>query len=157
MSFDAVRNRRRQSPRIGIRLFAVALAATNVAVRHHSYLSWESCVESHHRRSSNLRRHCESLRHCARLIDGLLVFQLWVRVGDNTRASLKVRFLVFQHGAAQRDARIEITVEAKITDRARVAAAPGFFQVSDNLHGADFRRARYRASGKCSLNEIKRS
>src|SRR6266513_3858511 len=157
MSFDAVRNRRRQSSRVGIHLFAVALAATTVVVRHHPYLSWDSFVESHHRRSSNLRRHCESLCHCARLIDGLLVFQLWVRVGDNTRASLKVGFPVFQHGAAQRDARIEITVEPKITDRARVAAASGLFQVSDNLHGADFRCARHRASGKCSLNEIKRS
>ena len=61
-------------------------------------------IDSRHRRSSNLRRHCESLRHRARFADGLLVFQVWVRVGDNTRASLKVRFLVFQHGTAQRDA-----------------------------------------------------
>src|SRR5438045_9027226 len=104
MSFDAVPNRRRETALVGIHLFAAVLIATNGTARCHSDLYWDSFAESQHRRSSNLRRHCESLRHCARLVDGLLVFQMWIRVGDNSRASLKVRFFVFQHGAAQRDA-----------------------------------------------------
>ncbi len=41
---------------------------------------------------------------------------------------------------------------SEIADRARVAAAPGLFQLTNNLHGADFWRAGDGAGGKCRFH-----
>src|SRR5205807_359533 len=89
-------------------------------------------------------------------MDGLVIFQARIRIGDNAGASLKVRLSIFQYSAAQRDAGIDIAVESEITDRARIAATSGSFQLADDLHGADFRRARNGASGKSRFNQVKR-
>src|SRR5207249_6352731 len=75
--------------------------------------------------------HRESLRHRARLVYRFLIFKAGVRVRDDAGAGLEVRFPVFQYGAAQRDARIDVTIEPEIADRARVAAATCVFQLAD--------------------------
>ena len=88
-----------------------------------------------------MRGHRESLYHRARLTYRFLIFEERVRVRNDAGASLKVRLPVFQYGATQRDAGVDVTIESEIADRARVAAATCFFQFADNLHRPNFRRA----------------
>src|SRR5205809_6463650 len=82
--------------------------------------------------------HRESLRHRARFVYRFLIFKARVRVRDDAGARLEVRLPVFQYSAAQRDARIDVTIEPEIADRSRVAAATCFFQFADNLHRPNF-------------------
>src|SRR5207248_7729376 len=98
--------------------------------------------------------HRESLRHRARLVYRFLIFKARVRVRDDAGAGLEVRFPVFQYGAAQRDARIDVTIEPEIADRPRVATATCFFQFADNLHRPNFRRAGDSPSRKGRFNHI---
>ena len=61
---------------------------------------------------------------------------------------------IFQHGASQRDARIDIPIKSEVADRPCVTAASGLFQFANDLHCADFRRAGDGAGGKRRLHQI---
>ena len=63
-------------------------------------------------------------------------------------------FSVLQHDGAERDARIAVAVEAEVAHGARVHAALGFFQLGDDLHGSDFRRAADGAGGEGCAHHV---
>ena len=73
------------------------------------------------------------------------------------RRPLEYDGLVLHDGRAQRDAGIHRSVGRDVPDSARIDAAPRDFQLVDDLHGTDFRRARYgpgRKSGEQRIDSV---
>src|SRR4051812_26043904 len=61
-----------------------------------------------------------------------------MRIGDDSRASLEKSFAALQHHGTNGDATIMRSIESEIADDAAVYSAPGFLQLGNNLHRADF-------------------
>ena len=104
-------------------------------------------------RRFELARGVERPNHRARLVDRFVEFGGGIGIRDHAAARLNVYAIVLDQQRAQRDRSIGVAGVAEIADRAGIDAAPHRFELVDNFHRADFRRARDRAlrkgRGKC--------
>src|SRR5208283_409031 len=73
-------------------------------------------------------RHRHGLAHGHGLVDGLLKFAFGRRVVHPAAASLNVSLAVLDERGADGDAGVQIAVERKIADAARIRPARGLFQ-----------------------------
>ena len=90
----------------------------------------------------------DGFEHGARFVQRLLILQRGIGVGDDAGAGVDENFFAFHDDGANDDAGVEVAVVAEVADGAGVKPALLRLQLADDLHGADFRRAGYRAGGK---------
>src|ERR1700730_12091854 len=88
-------------------------------------------------------RRGERLQQRGRFIAGLEQSSVRLRVGNDTGGGLNRRVAILYHHSSNRDAGVEITGEAEVTDRPRVDASPFPFELGNDLHGADLLCHRY--------------
>src|SRR5579875_63095 len=95
-----------------------------------------------------LMRHFHRDEKRARLVYGLLVLLFGNRISNHAAACLNMEYSVFCYQRAKRDAGIKIARKIEIQDRASIDSSAGRFQLVNNFHGANFRRAAERSGGK---------
>src|SRR5688572_22159198 len=89
--------------------------------------------------SERLRQR-DRFEHRFGLVEGLLVFTFRSGVIDPAAARLHVGFAVLEQSGANGDAAIEIAVEREIADATTIRSSRGLLELSNDLHGPDFRR-----------------
>ena len=105
-------------------------------------------IDEQDHRFLHVRRARSPLSIAARLVERLLILELGVGVGDDAGAGVDEDFFAFHHDGADDDAGVQIAIVAEIADGAGVKAALLRFQLADDLHGANLRRAGNRAGGE---------
>src|SRR5260221_11411406 len=94
-------------------------------------------------RRADVARHCllQQSQHRRRLVKSFLVLILKLGVGDDAAAGREADNAARIYQRADRDVEIHVAVIPDITDRAAIDAAPVRFELLDDLHCAQLRRA----------------